>query len=202
MHINFVPLVVFVVVTIFTPGPGNVATAAMGMLHGYRRTLGFMVGMVLGSQLILGLSAFVSKELLEALPILEPVLRVLGVGYLLWLTVGAARATYHFGDDRLEPMAFRHGFLLQALNPKASIFGITLYTTFLSSISAEPEALWLSLAVLAVITFASVSLWTYAGARIGSYLHIPRVRQTVNCVLVMLLLYCAVSLSGVLDILT
>ena len=31
-------MAVFVLVTTFTPGPGNIASAAMGMLYGYRRS--------------------------------------------------------------------------------------------------------------------------------------------------------------------
>ena len=200
MNIELIPLLVFVVIATFTPGPGNITSAAMGMLYGYRRTFGFLMGIVIGYLLIMMLSAFVSKGLLTAIPAVEPVLRIFGVCYLLYLTVGTARATYATEQGDQEPMAFMHGFWLQTLNPKAVIFGLTLYSTFLSPLAAQPVALVLSTLLLAGVTFASVSLWAFTGTRIGTFLHVPMVRQGVNFVLVILLLYCAVALSGVLDL--
>jgi len=58
MTIDFMPLVVFVLITTFTPGPGNIASAAMGMMYGYRRTLRFLSGIVAGYLLIMLLCAW------------------------------------------------------------------------------------------------------------------------------------------------
>lgn len=197
MPIEWVPLIIFVCVTVFTPGPGNIASAAMGMVFGYRRSMHFLMGMVMGALTILSLVAFVSQELLAVLPVVEPYLRAFGVCYLLWMTYGIARTTYDVEDGVQKPLAFMHGFWLQASNPKAVVFGLTLFTTMLSPLASNPSALALSVFGIGVLTFASVSLWTFAGKRIGKFLHIPSVRVTVNCVLVVLLLYCAYSLSGV-----
>ena len=197
MHIDLIPFAIFVTVATFTPGPGNITSAAMGMLFGYRRAFRFLLGIVVGYLLVMMLCAFVSKELLTAIPSVEPFLRVFGVCYLLWLTAGTARATYAMDHENRQPMAFMHGFWLQALNPKAVIFGLTIYTTFLASLSAQPRALAGSACILAVVTFCSVSLWAFVGTRIGSFLHLPGVRKAVNAVLVVLLLYCAFALSGI-----
>ena len=39
MNIDTIPLISFVIVTTFTPGPNNISSAAMGVAYGYRRTL-------------------------------------------------------------------------------------------------------------------------------------------------------------------
>ena len=39
---DLIPLISFVVVTTFTPGPNNISSASMGVLHGYRKTLNFL----------------------------------------------------------------------------------------------------------------------------------------------------------------
>lgn len=165
MNIDFMPLVVFVLITTFTPGPGNIASAAMGMMYGYRHTLRFLSGIVAGYLLIMLLCAFLSSTLLRIIPAVEPVLRLAGVCYILWLAVGTARATCNFSASDRAPMHFKHGFLLQALNPKAIIFGLTIYTTFLSSIVGRPCILTLSTLLLAAVTFCSVSLWAFSGAQ-------------------------------------
>ena len=97
-------------------------------------------------------------------------------------------------------MLFKHGFLLQALNPKAIIFGLTIYTTFLSSLTDRPFLLSISTVLLAAVTFCSVSLWAFSGVHIGGFLHLTHIRRWVNLILVGLLVYCAVMLSGVFPV--
>lgn len=196
MSIDYIPLIIFVAVTTFTPGPGNITSAAMGMLYGYKRTVRFLFGIVGGYLMIMMLCAFVSSEVVMAIPNVEPFLRIFGAAYLIWLAIGTARATYAFDVDKQQPMVFRHGFLLQALNPKAIIFGLTIYTTFLSSMASQPVVLTTSALILAMVTFCSVSLWAFGGAKIKGLFHLPNVRKWVNSVLVALLVYCAFSLSG------
>jgi cysteine/O-acetylserine efflux protein len=198
MNIEIMPLVAFILVATFTPGPGNITSAAMGMIYGYRRTLGFLAGIVTGYLMIMLLCAFLSSTLLVIIPSVEPVLRLAGAGYILWLAVGTARATYNFSSENKPPMRFKHGFWLQALNPKAIVFGLTLYTTFLSGITDRPIILAISTFVLATVTFFSVSLWAFGGFQVQGYLHLEHIRKGVNFVLFSLLVYCAVTLSGVI----
>lgn len=200
MNVDFIPLSVFVVVTTFTPGPGNITSAAMGMNYGYRRTFQFLAGIVTGYLMIMCLCASLSSTLLIVIPAVEPVLRLFGASYILWLAFGLARSNDGFTSDEASPMVFKHGFWLQALNPKAIIFGLTIYTTFLSSLNSEPFLLSVSTFVLAAVTFCSVSLWAFGGARIKKYLHMARTRKWINLILVALLVYCAVTLSGLLKV--
>lgn len=194
--IDLIPLAVFVVVTTFTPGPGNITSAAMGMNYGYRRTFQFLTGIVAGYLIIMVMCASLSSTLLGIMPNVEPVLRLVGACYILWLTLGVARTNYNLTSNESPPMVFRHGFWLQALNPKAIIFGLTIYTTFLSSISGEPFLLIVSILFLTAVTFCSVSLWAFGGTRIKRYLHMPHIKKWLNFILVTLLIYCAVTLSG------
>lgn len=198
MNIEFIPLVIFVIVTTFTPGPGNIASAAMGIMHGYTRTLPFLSGIVTGFLLVMILCAFLSSSLLEIIPSVEPALRIAGACYILWLAFGTIRATYNFSSGNTSPMAFRHGFLLQALNPKAIIFGLTIYTTLLSSITNQPINLIFSIISLTIVTFCSVSLWAFVGTKMQNHLHSRRISKVVNFILFALLVYCAISLSDIL----
>ena len=200
MNIDLVPLIVFVLVATFTPGPGNITSAAMGMLFGYRRTLRFLSGIVVGYLMIMLLCAFLSSTLLRIIPTVEPALRLLGSCYILWLALGTARTNYNFSSNDNSPMLFKHGFLLQALNPKAIVFGLTIYTTFLSGITSEPFILSASTCLLTAVTFCSISLWAYSGSKIRRYLHLAHIRKWFNFTLVVLLVYCAVTLSGIFPV--
>ena len=198
MGIEFINLVSFVLVTTFTPGPNNISSASMGVLYGYRETVQYLAGISAGFFCIMLLCAFVSSTLLNFLPSAEPTLRIVGAAYILWLAVGTARASYSFDSTNQSPMGFKKGFLLQAVNPKVVVYGLTLYSTFLSSAAGNLLLLTMFALLFSLTAFCATSTWAMGGAIINKNLHRPRVRLLVNSILVTLLVYCAIDLSGIL----
>lgn len=201
MGIELIPLVSFVLVTTFTPGPNNISSASMGILYGYRNTLPYLAGITTGFFLIMLLCAYVSSTLLAILPSVEPILRIIGATYILWLAIGTARASYAFDSANQSSMGLKKGFLLQAVNPKVAVYGLTLYSTFLSSAADDLLLLSMFALLFASIAFCATSTWAIGGAVIRKRLHRPRVRMLINTILVTLLVYCAVDLSGFFSLL-
>jgi len=56
-----------------------------------------------------------------------------------------------------------------------------------------------SLLLLGAGSFASISAWAPFGSMIRSQLRRPRIRQTMNLVLSLLLVYTAIEVSGLFD---
>jgi cysteine/O-acetylserine efflux protein len=201
MNPEIIALISFVAVTTYTPGPNNISAASMGVLYGYKRTLPYMLGMVSGFFMMLTLSGLVSGFLLEKIPAFETVLRIAGALYILWLAWHTLRATYTFDEEEeTKPLGFIQGFLLQVLNVKVIVYGLTLYGTFLAGKIPSLPILVLSALAFACVGFTSVSLWTLFGAGIRRYLNRPKVRLVVNVVLALLLVYTAADISGVLKL--
>lgn len=200
MDLDFVPLLSFVLVTTYTPGPNNISSTSMGVLYGYKRTLPYLLGIVTGFFLLMALCGLISGTLRELVPAFETVLRIVGAVYILWLAYETLRATYAFEDRDRGTLGFVRGALLQILNPKGVIYGLTLYSTFLLSITGNPAQILVSAAGLSIVTFSAVSVWTLFGSAIRRFLHEPRVRKAVNVMLALLLVYTAVELSGVLEL--
>ena len=164
MGIELIPLISFVLATTFS-GPNNISSASMGVLYGFRQTLKYLVGIVAGIFLVMLLCAWVSSMLLKFIPTIEPTLRIVGAVYILWLAAGTARASYDFKETGQPPMAFKMGFLLQALNmQKVIIYGLTLYSTFLAAVANNPFILVVSAIFFAFTAFCDFDM----GARRGS----------------------------------
>ena len=197
MAIDFVPLVSFVLVTTFTPGPNNISSASMGVLYGYRSTVEYMAGIAAGFFLVMLLCAYVSSTLLALVPAAEPVLRLAGAAYILWLAVGTARASWAFNGADQSPLGFARGFFLQAFNPKVAVYGLTIYSTFLAGVSDNLVILTASALGFALTTLCSISTWALGGVAIRNFLHRPKERALVNTIFVLLLVYAAFDLSGI-----
>ena len=197
MPVNFFPALAYVLISTFTPGPSNISSASMAILHGYKKTLKYQLGLAVGVFLMMALSGWLSAALLNAFPTIEPILRYVGAGYILYLALGILKASYNFSEEDMRPLAFVHGLMLQILNPKLVVYAFTLFSLFLSSVNLRFVPMILLSASLAAISFCSTSTWALFGTLIRNHLRNPRLQFSVNLLLSLLLVYTALSLVGI-----
>lgn len=191
-------LISFVIISSFTPGPSNISSASLAVLHGYRNTLRFQAGLALGVFLLMLLSGWLSTTLLQVFPALEPIMRYVGAGYALYLALGILKASYTFTEGDMKPLGFMHGLMLQILNPKLFVYAFTLFSAFLAPITKNTALLVSVSALLAGTSFCATSGWALFGTFTKTYLHHPRLKATVNIILSLLLVYTAFALAGFL----
>ena len=198
MSTNLFPLLSFVLISTFTPGPSNISSASMGVLHGYKNTLRYQVGLAAGVFLVMLLSGWISTTLLSLFPALEPALRYIGAAYILYLAFGILKASYIFTEQNVNSLRFEHGLVLQILNPKLVVYAFTLFAAFLAPITDNVALLVLAAVLLAATSFGATSVWALFGTAIKTYLHNPRLKAAVNIILSLFLVYTAIALAGIL----
>ena len=196
--IDWVPFLSLGLIAIFTPGPNNISCTSMGVLHGYKKTHGYILGIVLGFFLMMLMCALIAATLSSLLPSFETILRIVGAGYITWLAVETLRASYAFDLQVQKPLGFWRGLLLQLLNPKAIVYGITIYSTFLLPVRGNISWQIGSALFFAFLVFLATSTWALFGSAIRRYLNQPLIQKIVNAILVLLLLYTALQISGLI----
>lgn len=198
MAVNLFSLLSYVLISTFTPGPSNISSASTGVLHGYKNTLNYQVGLAAGVFVMMLLSGWISATLLSIFPLLEPALRYVGAGYIFYLAFGILKASYIFTAENMNPLGFGHGLMLQILNPKLMVYAFTLFTTFLAPMTNNATLVVMAALLLAATSFCATSAWALFGTAIKTYLHHPRLQATVNIILALFLVYSAIALTGVL----
>jgi cysteine/O-acetylserine efflux protein len=198
MTTSLFSLLSFVLISSFTPGPSNISTASMAVLHGYKNTLKYQAGLAFGVFLLMLLSGWLSTTLLQFFPVLEPILRYVGAGYILYLAFGILRASYTFTEGDMKPLGFMHGLMLQILNPKLIVYAFTLFSAFLAPMTKNTALLALVCVLLAGTSFCATSGWALSGTMLKTYLHSPILKTTLNIILSLLLVYTAFVLAGFL----
>jgi cysteine/O-acetylserine efflux protein len=197
VNIDLIPLISFVIVTTFTPGPNNISSASMGVIYGYRKAFNYLVGIASGFFIVMIACAYLSSALLTVIPLAERYLRWIGACYILWLAIGILRSSYFFSESDQVAKAFTKGFMLQLFNPKVAVYGLTLYSTFFAPISSRLDYLSLSALVFAFTAFIATSTWALFGAAIKKKLKNNSFKKIVNISLSILLIYTAIELLGV-----
>jgi len=132
------------VVLIVTPGPDMALFLGQTLTAGRTRGFAAMFGVTTGVVLHSLLAAFGLSALLAASAVAFTALKIAGVGYLLWLAIGALRHGSAF-SLRQEPAARRPlgqvylmGLGCNLLNPKIIMFFLTFLPQFVSI--SDPHA--------------------------------------------------------------
>lgn len=199
--IDWLPLLTFLLITTLSPGPNNLSCASMGVQHGFKKSRAYIMGITIGLVFLMLLIGFISTALLTYFPKFEPVLRYIGAAYILWLAYTSLNATYANGESDCAPLGFKDGFLLQYLNPKAMLFGMTVYTTYLVPIIGQPFWIILAALLLGARGFFINSSWVLFGAAVKTWLAKPAFGRAFNLCLALLLVYNAADLIHLPDLL-
>jgi cysteine/O-acetylserine efflux protein len=195
--IELLPLLSYVLISSFTPGPSNISSSSQGVLYGFRRTVRYQGGLAAGVFLMMLVGGLVSTSLLTWLPALEPALRYIGAAYILYLAFGILRANYAFAESETKPLRFWHGVLLQVSNPKLVVYALTVFSSFLVPIAGSLASLMVAALLLAAVSACATTVWALFGAGITSRLRNPRFTRWVNIGLALFLVYAAVDLAGI-----
>lgn len=192
--VDLLPVISYAVVSIFTPGPNNITSSLLGMRVGYPRTLHFIGGVVTGFFCIMMATGLLTELLVSTYDKIALVLKIAGVAYLLWLVYAVLSPERGAHASHEAGARYRDGLLLQLVNPKVILFGMTMYATLLAPIRGIPLAVVTSAILLSLLSFLSTSLWALLGAGIQRFIANPKIRFAYSLVLAGLLLYAAWSI--------
>ena len=198
--IDFGVLIPFALIATFSPGPNNLSSASMSINYGIKKTMNYIFGVVTGFFFLMLLCGFFSNLLFTAIPSVEPIMRWVGATYILYLAYSTFKASFSFKEKTNKYLlGFYKGALLQFINPKGIIYGLTLYSTFLSPLIGNPLYIILFSLGFSFIGFCASLTWALFGAIINKYLHQVKLRIILNSILSLLLAYTAIKISGILS---
>ena len=201
---SMLPLLLFCLSTMLTPGPNNIMLTASGANFGYRRTLPHIAGVALGmgaQVLLVGLGL---GRVFIRFPVLHTGLAVAGSAYLLWLAwkisrfQGAGRAGTGAGSEEEagRPLTLFQAAMFQWVNPKAWMMCVGAVSTFTTPGPELMRGVFVITAFFLVLIPPCISVWTLLGVRIGGWLHTDGHRRAFNTTLALLLVGSLVLMHG------
>ncbi|MEI2463512.1 LysE family transporter [Niallia taxi] len=183
----------YVTVTSFTPGPNNIMAMAFANKYGLRKTVGFCIGVSAGFFIIMLLCSYFNLILNSFMPKIEFGMTILGAVYMLYLAYKIAFSK-DGGQEKEEDKnnSFLAGMLLQFINPKGILYGITVIATFILPYHDSQLSLLLFAIFLALIGFLSTFSWSLFGSIFQKLL--SKYKSQFNIVMALLLVYSAISI--------
>lgn len=188
------PFLIFVFASSFTPGPNNFMAISFASQYGFRNTLSFCIGVGTGFFLIAILCSFFNRILITILPFIETPLKLLGIGYMLYL----AYKTFTSSEKQEDTTAkagknlFIIGTLMQFINPKAILYGIAVVSAFLLPYYNSYSSYVIFCLFLGLVGVCSSITWSLFGSLLKNVF--IRYQTIFNIVMGLLLIYSAFSI--------
>jgi threonine/homoserine/homoserine lactone efflux protein len=174
-------LLVFVVVTLFTPGPNNAMLMTSGLNFGFRRGLPRLWGVALGFGVMVLAVGLGLGALFAAYPAAYTVLKYAGAAYLLYLAwqIATAGPIEEGGEARGRPITFLEAAAFQWLNPKGWVMAVGAVSAY-AAVAAFPFNVLLMSFLFGSLGILSSATWLGFGTGLKRLLTSPRVVRAVN----------------------
>ena len=172
-----------------SPGPAVLSRAAAGAAFGVRRSLPLVAGIISGVLTVLLVTAAGLTGLILAQPVIGPAVRLLAVGYLVFLAWAIATEPplgSDAGADRRP--SFLAGVFLGVGNPKAYAAMAALFSGFTLVRDAAVHDAALKMALLVGIMVVVNLLWLLLGAALTNAFRDARLNRAINIVFALSLL--------------
>ena len=182
---------IYSVINAFTPGPGNILALNTVTNYGWKKGAPLFFGIFSGYYVVQMICAVFVYGVSALLPGMLGGMKYVGAAYILWLAAHIA-VSRPDRDGKERSASFLKGFMLQFVNVKIYLFGITALTGYVTNYSTALPVLVFFEFVIATIGTAATSAWIGAGMAIRKvYL---RHYRLINIILAVTLLECVYSI--------
>lgn len=186
--VNFL---LYCVINAFTPGPGNILALNTVTNYGWRRGRPLFFGIFAGYYVVQILCALFVYGVSAFLPGMLNVLKYLGAAYILFLAIHIAVSRPE--EENTEKSAsYLKGFLLQFVNIKIYLFGITALSGFITDYSTALPVLVAAELFIATLGSIATGTWIALGMLIQKFYR--KHYRPINIILALTLVECIVSI--------
>ena len=182
---------IYSVINAFTPGPGNILALNTVTNYGYKKGRPLFWGIFAGYYVVQMICAIFVFGVSTFLPDVLGIMKYIGAAYILWLAVHIAISRPD-ADSVEKSASFLKGFLLQFVNVKIYLFGITALTGYITDFSASLWVLLLFEFIIATIGTVATLTWIGMGVLIQKVYQ--RHYRVINVILALTLLECVYSM--------
>lgn len=182
---------VYCVINAFTPGPGNILALNTVNSYGWKKGRPLFFGIFAGYYVVQIICALFVYGIGAFLPSALKILKYIGAAYIFWLAIHVAISSPET-DDSAEGASFWKGFMLQFVNVKIYMFGITALTGYITDYSTALITLVGVELLIATIGTIATSTWIGMGILIRRFY--LRHYKVINIILALTLLECIYSI--------
>ena len=182
---------IYCLINSFTPGPGNILALNTVTNYGIKKGKKLYFGIFTGYYAVQIICAFVVYGVSTLLPNVMTVMKYIGAAYILWLAIHIAISKPDIDNAQKSP-SFIKGFMLQFINVKIYLFGITALTGYIVEYKSDLASLLFFEILIATIGSIATIVWIGMGKLLQNFYQ--KHFRIINIILALTLLECIYSM--------
>lgn len=182
---------IYCLINSFTPGPGNILALNTVTNYGIKKGKKLYFGIFTGYYAVQIICAFIVYGVSTLLPNVMTVMKYIGAAYILWLAIHIAISKPDIDNAQKSP-SFIKGFMLQFINVKIYLFGITALTGYIVEYKSDLASLLFFETLIATIGSIATIVWIGMGKLLQSFYQ--KHFRIINIILALTLLECIYSM--------
>lgn len=155
--------ITYIIISVFTPGPNNIFSSISSARIGIKKTMRFMLGILVGTFLVFVITGLFNVYLYQNIRIITQIIGVLGGLFIIFL---AFRMYWTRKDSEKilikNNKLFLMAVILNFINAKTLIFGLTVATYYLE-LGFPVKGMVLFNIIMAILCFLAVLVWGLFG---------------------------------------
>lgn len=189
---NWINFLTYAIITAITPGPNNIMSMSNASRLGFKKSLPFNIGILVGFSIVMLACTLFSSLFSFVLPKIKMPMLIIGAIYMLYLSWKTLTSTPEIQDIQVRS-GFVSGLFLQFVNPKIYIYCIiSMEVYILPHYSNYLFPLFGFAILLAFIGFSFTLCWSAFGTIFKQIF--SKYGKFTNTIMALLLVYCAISL--------
>jgi len=192
MYPQLTALILFGIVTGFSPGPNNIMTSYCAFNYGFRKTIPTMLGVITGWTVLIVILEAGSIVMFQKFNDLQFIVKIFGSVYLLYMAYKIFITKIDSINSVMKPVTFLSTFFFQFINPKSIVVGLITVSTF---IDAQNNYLRDCIVVTIVFFFMAVGsqlTWCLMGKYLKKFASSQKFTQNFNYTMSFLLIVCVI----------
>lgn len=182
---------IYIIINAFTPGPGNILALNTVTEYGCKKGKPLFLGIFIGYYIVQIICAVFVFGVGTFLPDVLNIMKYIGAAYILFLAVHIAVSKPNDVNQK-KSAEFIRGFILQFINIKIYLFGITALTVYITDYSTS---LWvLVFFEIIIATVGTIATITWIGMGMIIQKIYKKYYRIINIVLALVLLECIYSM--------
>lgn len=197
MPINvFIEMTITAALTVWSPGPNNILLLSTASKYGIKKNLKLLLGIWTGSLSLMCLCGIFCSTLGSIIPGIQPVMKYVGAAYILYLAWQTWKRRPPKDNEAEKEPSYLMGLVLQLLNVKIIVYGLTMFSSFILPHESRIPALFLFAVYLMILGGIGNLIWAFAGNILKRFY--TNHYKLMNAVMALLLMWCSLRIIGLL----
>lgn len=194
---NIASFLIYCIIVTVTPGPTNIVILSTVHNLGTKKAMEYTYGATIAFGLLLAISAILNTVLIAVIPKTLLIMQIIGSFYIVYLAYQIYKMDTAKSTAK-QTATFMSGFLMQFVNPKVVLFTMTVIPSFVMPYYTAPSKLAIFVICITIIGFLAFATWILFGTIFKEFLQ--KYQKTVNIIMALFLVYSAIMISGVVEL--